>query len=86
MPTTHRTLLFSPLLLLITGEGLFAQTQPFEILNSREGLQQSQVMSIVQDYKGYIWIGTIRGLARDNRIPQRNLAMRFFLPPSFFSV
>ena len=39
----------------------FAQTFNFKTYSVEEGLPQSQVQSIFQDSKGYIWFGTIAG-------------------------
>ena len=37
-----------------------------------EGLPQTQISSIVQDSKGYLWIGTVGGLSRFNGIEFSN--------------
>ncbi len=42
---------------------LWAQRYPFRTYNVSEGLTQSQVQTILQDRKGYLWIGTRDGLA-----------------------
>ncbi len=44
----------------------FAQQKPvkFERLTSEQGLPQSVVYSIMQDHKGFIWLGTQEGLIR----------------------
>lgn len=39
-----------------------AQMTPYRLYNTSNGLIQSQVTSITQDSKGFIWIGTIAGL------------------------
>ncbi len=44
----------------------FAQILPFEVLGLKEGLPQSQVICLAQDAEGYIWVGTLGGLARYN--------------------
>lgn len=45
-----------------------SQAQKFSFVNynTEQGLSQSQVTSICQDNKGYLWIGTIGGLDRFN--------------------
>ncbi len=43
---------------------VFAQTFDFKSFDSDVGLPQNFVYSLVQDYDGYIWIGTGEGLAR----------------------
>lgn len=40
-----------------------AQRYPFRIYNVKDGLTQSQVQTILQDHRGYLWIGTRDGLA-----------------------
>ncbi|MDD2982309.1 MAG: two-component regulator propeller domain-containing protein [Crocinitomicaceae bacterium] len=43
-----------------------AQSYSFINFSVAEGLAQSQVSSIVQDEKGYLWVGTMGGLGRFN--------------------
>lgn len=52
--------------LLIFGCFQFSFAQKFSFIqyNTNKGLPQSQINSITQDYKGYIWVGTYGGLAR----------------------
>lgn len=45
---------------------LFAQSYSFIGYSTSEGLPQSQVTSIGQDKEGYLWVGTLSGLARFN--------------------
>ena len=40
---------------------LSAQTYNFEYYNVEEGLSQSRVTSIMQDDRGYLWVGTHGG-------------------------
>lgn len=42
----------------------FAQTFPFQHYSVQDGLPQSNVSSVVQDKKGFLWIGTESGLSR----------------------
>lgn len=58
-----RSLLFV-LLLLLGSADLFAQNYPVVSYSTEEGLPQSQVTSFAQDDDGYLWIGTLGGLAR----------------------
>lgn len=44
----------------------FGQSYSFLSYSVAEGLPQSQVSSIVEDDKGYLWIGTLGGLGRFN--------------------
>ncbi len=48
-------------LLLFTGISGFAQTYNFKNYNTEQGLPQSQVLSIFQDHRGYMWFGTNAG-------------------------
>jgi ligand-binding sensor domain-containing protein len=57
------TLLFFSIVLSI---GLNAQRYSFLAYNSAQGLPQSQVRAIAQDQEGYLWVGTLGGLAKFN--------------------
>ncbi len=46
---------------LLTNIKEFAQTYNFKHYNTEQGLPQSQVLSIFQDKKGYMWFGTNGG-------------------------
>lgn len=48
-------------LLLFSG---VAQRYSFVSYSNEDGLPQSQVTSITQDHKGYLWVGTLGGLAK----------------------
>lgn len=52
-------------LLFFTGKVL-AQRYTFLQYSTAEGLPQSQVTSIAQDERGFLWVGTLGGLARFN--------------------
>tara|TARA_R110001592_G_scaffold68674_2_gene210613 strand:+ start:3859 stop:6876 length:3018 start_codon:yes stop_codon:yes gene_type:complete len=54
-------LFLTPLLLLIAIVGLFGQNFDFKHFSVEDGLSQSQVNSIFQDSRGYLWIGTAGG-------------------------
>lgn len=49
-----------------TWVSCLSQKYSFIPFSTAEGLTQSQVSSIVQDDKGYLWIGTLGGLAKFN--------------------
>jgi ligand-binding sensor domain-containing protein len=55
-----------PFLFCFIGFGSFAQSYSFLNYSIAEGLPQSQVTSISEDHKGYLWVGTLGGLARFN--------------------
>ena len=59
-----KTLLLS--IFLCVNIGLFAQKYSFVTYSTEQGLPQSQVTSINQDKDGYLWIGTLGGLAKFN--------------------
>jgi ligand-binding sensor domain-containing protein len=52
--------------LLLSWQVCLAQKYTFISYSTEEGLPQSQVSSIAQDSSGYLWIGTLGGLARFN--------------------
>lgn len=54
------------LLLICTIFNSQAQQYPFINFSTEEGLPQSQVTSFAQDSLGYLWVGTLGGLARFN--------------------
>ncbi|OCX52170.1 hypothetical protein BEL04_11820 [Mucilaginibacter sp. PPCGB 2223] len=59
-------LIFLCLHFLQAGNG-YAQNQlVFKNINVDNGLSQNTVMSVLQDNKGYIWVGTFDGLSRFN--------------------
>jgi PAS domain S-box-containing protein len=55
----------SSLLMVILAFNLLSQDPVrFERISVEQGLQQNIVMSVLQDYKGFLWIGTSDGLNR----------------------
>lgn len=60
MKTIFKIILLSSFLFFI-GLKCFCQTYNFKNYNTEQGLPQSQVLSIFQDSKGYIWFGTNGG-------------------------
>ncbi len=58
--------IISLLLFLFTFFITFSQKFSFIPFSTSEGLPQSQVSSVIQDDKGYLWIGTLGGLAKFN--------------------
>ncbi|MBK8791782.1 MAG: hypothetical protein IPN59_01290 [Holophaga sp.] len=51
-------------LMLVSGTGLQAQPLAFRHFDDRDGLPQSQVRCMFEDRDGFIWMGTMEGLAR----------------------
>ena len=59
---------------------LCAQNYNFEYFSNDDGLAQSQVSEIMQDSKGYLWIGTYGGLSRYNGHSFTNFSIDKGLP------
>ncbi|MBN2199814.1 MAG: diguanylate cyclase [Candidatus Aminicenantes bacterium] len=66
MERSLRILRFFLVTALFPAVASFGQVLPFEVLGLREGLPQSQVTCFAQDETGFLWIGTLGGLARYN--------------------
>jgi len=58
--------LFRLLPFLLVASPLFGQSYSFLSYSTSEGLPQSQVTCINQDEHGYLWVGTLSGLAKFN--------------------
>ncbi len=58
MQKKHGLLFF--FLLLLVNQG-FSQLASFRNFSVENGLGQSQVYSVIQDHKGYLWFGTRGG-------------------------
>lgn len=56
--------LFSLAVILAAGLALHAQPQAFRHFDGRDGLPQSQVRVLLEDRRGFIWVGTQGGVAR----------------------
>ncbi len=52
--------------LLFLAQTVFGQSYSFLSYSTSEGLPQSQVTCITQDESGYLWVGTLSGLAKFN--------------------
>ena len=51
---------------LLTTIGVLGQKYSFITYSTEQGLPHSQVTSITQDEKGYLWVGTLGGLSKFN--------------------
>jgi ligand-binding sensor domain-containing protein/serine phosphatase RsbU (regulator of sigma subunit) len=61
------------------------QDYDFRNFNSEEGLAQSYVYSIIQDEKGYLWVGTGNGLSRYNGFTFKNYTTGDSLADNFIT-
>ena len=59
-----KTLLILTIMLLPTVLSATVPDMKFRRLDTRDGLSNSQVLSILRDSKGVVWIGTPYGLNR----------------------
>ncbi|HTF06241.1 MAG TPA: two-component regulator propeller domain-containing protein [Bacteroidia bacterium] len=64
MLSLRQILLYSCVLYLLSYPDLSAQQYSFINYSIEDGLAQSQVQTIFQDEKGYLWMGTYGGLSR----------------------
>jgi signal transduction histidine kinase/CheY-like chemotaxis protein/ligand-binding sensor domain-containing protein len=64
-----RMLLLTILVMLTLAE--YGYAQHIKMLNTKDGLPQSFVSGLVQDNKGFVWVGTRNGLARYDGIEFR---------------
>src|SRR5262245_9221657 len=76
--TFPRGLLFD--LLLVTG--LSAQIKIHHNLTVEDGLVQSQVLSIYEDRRGYLWMGTFDGVSRWDGVEFTNFQLQETSIPS----
>lgn len=60
--------IFLSFLILATAQFSFGQRYSFVSYSLEQGLPQSQVTSITEDDNGYLWVGTLGGLARYNGV------------------
>lgn len=68
------------LIVLLSVQGLYAQQYSFIRYSIEHGLAQSQVRSLYQDSKGYIWAGTHGGISRFDGIEFVNFSSDDGLP------
>lgn len=68
------------------GHLLFGQNIPFRLYTPHDGLPQSQVVSMFQDTRGYIWVGTHNGLAYFDGLNFHVLSVKDGLPNGYISV
>ena len=71
------------LFLLFTEQGILGQSYSYRHYTIKDGLPQSQVMSVYQDHRGYMWIGTKAGLSRFDGNEFQNYYMKDGLNSDF---
>lgn len=54
------------LVLIFSSLAAYCQRYTFQVYSNAQGLPQSQVTAITQGEKGYLWVGTLDGLAKFN--------------------
>ena len=64
------------------GQQKNSSNYQFKNFSIDEGLSQSSVLSIYQDYKGFIWLGTRDGLVRCHVKEGANVASQMIVTPS----
>ena len=62
---------------------LAAGRLPFRHYQTEDGLPQTQVLSLLEDSRGELWVGTWSGAARFDGLQFRSLSLRSGLPSSF---
>jgi ligand-binding sensor domain-containing protein/serine phosphatase RsbU (regulator of sigma subunit) len=70
---------------LFTSLRVFSQEYTFRNYNSAEGLPQSYIYSIIQDERGYLWVGTGDGLSRYNGFIFENFTTKDSLADNFIT-
>ncbi len=70
-------------LLLVSPSGSASAQLPFEVIGLADGLPQSQLTTMAQDQDGFLWIGTLGGLARFNGSAILNFTTKDGLPSNY---
>ncbi|MBA4321200.1 MAG: hypothetical protein C0408_00135 [Odoribacter sp.] len=69
--------------LIFCSDPSFSQNFPFREYTVLDGLPQSQSSTVVQDSRGFIWIGTRNGLSRFDGIDFKNYFRKDGLPSNY---
>ncbi len=83
LSTLSRILIASQCVSLFLGSPALAGRLPFRHYLTADGLPQSQVLTLLQDSRGELWVGTWSGAARFDGTRFRSIALRSGLPSSF---
>ncbi|MBI3189059.1 MAG: hypothetical protein HYZ33_00265, partial [Ignavibacteriales bacterium] len=71
------------MLSLMLNTSSYGQLLPFQYYTTREGLASNWTTDILQDSRGYIWIGTATGLSRFDGIEFRTFTTKDGLPNDY---
>ncbi|TAK57416.1 MAG: hypothetical protein EPO24_09930, partial [Bacteroidetes bacterium] len=71
---------WSIVLVLFWCESGFGQVLPFRHYTTRDGLQANSVLSLAQDSRGYLWIGTSEGISIFDGATYKNYSIEDGLP------
>ena len=64
MRNKHKELIIILLSIIVSCSNSFAQLIRFDHFDTREGLSQNNINSLIVDSTGYVWMGTIEGITR----------------------
>jgi ligand-binding sensor domain-containing protein len=73
------------ILLSVLASNVFSQNYNFRNFNLEDGLANSYIYSIVQDERGYLWVGTGNGLSRYNGFEFKNFTVNDSLAHNFIT-
>ncbi len=71
------------ILICLTFLRAHGQSIPYKLYSIHDGLPQSQINNIIQDSRGYIWVGTQDGLAYYDGLKFVNITLRNNLPNNY---
>ncbi|MFK7774335.1 MAG: two-component regulator propeller domain-containing protein [Saprospiraceae bacterium] len=75
--------IFFYILFLLNTVQLWAQPFHYEIFDTQDGMLSSEITTLYQDKKGYLWIGTVVGLSRYDGYSFTNFTIADGLTSSF---
>ncbi len=78
-----RRSIFLVLTLFLTNLYAIGQSYPFRHYTVQDGLVQTQITTLFQDSRGFIWIGTRNGLSRFDGLEFVNYSTRSGLPSNY---
>ncbi|MFK8004994.1 MAG: two-component regulator propeller domain-containing protein [Saprospiraceae bacterium] len=75
--------IFFYILFFLNAVQLWAQPFHYEIFDTQDGMLSSEITTLYQDEKGYLWIGTVVGLSRYDGYSFTNFTIADGLTPSY---